>query len=127
MKFDKSRVYTTLNADELKVGSKVIVANNLEFLKTRVAAETCQYELKAVLTDDCEYRFKTEGEPYALAYLVEEPRALRWIDLKVGDVIHCGKVTAVVNAINEEEGEQHILAGDVWLDNSDIRYWEKVK
>ena len=29
MEFDKNRVYTALNADELKVGSTVIVANDL--------------------------------------------------------------------------------------------------
>lgn len=33
MEFDKSRVYSTLNADELKVGSKVIVAETLTHLK----------------------------------------------------------------------------------------------
>ena len=37
MEFDKSRVFTTVNADELKVGSKVIVADNLASLKRRVA------------------------------------------------------------------------------------------
>jgi len=33
MEFDKSKVYTTLNADELKIGSKVIVADDLGTLK----------------------------------------------------------------------------------------------
>ena len=36
MKFDKSRVYTALNADELKVGSKVIVADSVRALKNAV-------------------------------------------------------------------------------------------
>lgn len=34
MDFDKSKVYTALNADELKLGSKVIVADDLKTLKT---------------------------------------------------------------------------------------------
>lgn len=36
MEFDESRVYTTLNADELKIGSTIIVADNLMELKHRV-------------------------------------------------------------------------------------------
>ena len=36
MEFDKSRVYTIVNADELKVGSKVIVADSLGLLKRLV-------------------------------------------------------------------------------------------
>lgn len=33
MKFDKNKVFTALNADELPIGSKVIVADNLASLK----------------------------------------------------------------------------------------------
>ena len=40
MEFDKNKVYTALNADELKVGSKVIVANYLESLKAQVEANS---------------------------------------------------------------------------------------
>lgn len=126
MKFDISKVYTAVNAEQLKVGSKVIVANNLDALRKKVEFGSVLDTLTEVLDESNEYRFNMGTESYALAYLVEEPPALRWIDLKVGDIIHCGKVTAMVNAINEEEGEKHIFVGDVWLDNSDIRYWEKV-
>ena len=37
MEFDKSRVYTALNADELKIGSKVLVSNCISTLKDQVA------------------------------------------------------------------------------------------
>lgn len=40
MDFDKSKVYTTLNADELKVGSKVIVAYTLGALKRIISNVT---------------------------------------------------------------------------------------
>lgn len=40
MKFDKSKLYTAVNADELKVGSKVFVADNLEELRTEVEYES---------------------------------------------------------------------------------------
>lgn len=33
MEFDKNKVYTALNADEVKVGSEVIVANSPASLK----------------------------------------------------------------------------------------------
>lgn len=36
MEFDKSKVYTALNADELKVGSKIIFADDLSSLQSRV-------------------------------------------------------------------------------------------
>ena len=39
MEFDKSRVYTALNADELKIGSKVILGNTLSELKEAVETE----------------------------------------------------------------------------------------
>lgn len=46
MEFDKSRVYTSVNADELKVGSEVICANNLDSLKCKV---------KQVITNECDF------------------------------------------------------------------------
>ena len=36
MTFDKSRVYTALNAEELKEGSKIIGADNLADLRNQV-------------------------------------------------------------------------------------------
>ena len=36
MEFDKSKIYTVLNADELKLGSKVYVADSLEALQSYV-------------------------------------------------------------------------------------------
>ena len=36
MEFQRERVYTALNADELKQGDKVIVARSLSLLKTAI-------------------------------------------------------------------------------------------
>ena len=36
MEFDESKVYTALNADKLKIGSEVIVADDLMHLKSFV-------------------------------------------------------------------------------------------
>ena len=92
MEFDKSRVYTALNADELKVGSKVIVADNIANLKERVAEyDEDRHATKIISIDDehSQLRFETDGTGnyvgthWELAYLVSEPSPLRCADLMV--------------------------------------------
>ena len=74
MEFDKSRVYTVLNADELKVGSKVIVGDNLLELKECVLKHKLSKMIKKVEPEDSEHRFLCDDSfHYALAYLVSEP------------------------------------------------------
>ena len=72
MEFDKSRVFTALNADELKPGDKVIVANTIGHLKHYVAhctKENCI--IKGILDEEETRRFLTPGDKFSLAYLVE--------------------------------------------------------
>ncbi len=57
MEFDKSRVYTSVNADELKVGSKVIVGDNLLELKECVLKYRLPKIIKKVESEDAEHRF----------------------------------------------------------------------
>ena len=81
MNFDKSRVYTALNADELKVGNKVIVADDLLALKESILKHRLPKTIEKVESEDCEHRFLCDdGFHYAFAYLVEEPREkkLEW-------------------------------------------------
>ena len=78
MEFDKSRVYTALNADELEVGSMVIVANSLYVLKDRLnkSASNKKYtiRIKSILPETEMHRFKTFwGGVYPLAYLISPP------------------------------------------------------
>ena len=78
MKFDKSRVYTAVNADELEIGSKVIVADTLDGLKQRVLRNERPKELLEILDENHTYRFRAlNGEVSALAYLVSEPEKKR--------------------------------------------------
>ena len=78
MEFDKSKVYTALNADELKVGSKVIVANNMESLKCKVDDESDITEVVEIFGENCERRFKTAStDSWPLAYFVSESET--WI------------------------------------------------
>ena len=72
MQFDKSRVYTAVNAEELKIGSKCVFADTIQELKERKYIAT----LAGVADEGHECRFVSEygsDWKYALAYLIEPP------------------------------------------------------
>jgi hypothetical protein len=130
MEFDKSRVYTALNADELKVGSKVIFADALEELKVNVKCNRNNYILKYIQPENSSARFYDGVYAWHLAYLVEEPeeKKLKWTDLKIGDVLRNKneKTTAMVGQIDECVCDLHILAGCTWIADDELENWEKV-
>lgn len=79
MEFDKSKVYTALNADEIKVGSKGYSADNIAELQRCVFNEDKDYffTIKEIATEDENYRFLTDNYSgdtvsWNLFYLVEE-------------------------------------------------------
>ena len=75
MKFDKSKVYTALNADELEIGSKCIFADNLTDLKKYVEHNYNIYTLFKIMGEDWFDRFAVTSFPdtYSLAYFVDPP------------------------------------------------------
>lgn len=74
MKFDKSKVYTALNADEVKVGSKGLFADDIGNLRDMVINREPLLYVKEVRNDYYQYRFKSdEINEFALFYLVEGP------------------------------------------------------
>lgn len=76
MEFDKSRVYTALNADELKIGSKCIFANCLADLMDAVENDKKNQVGRFTKAFNCDYiaRFcDNYGGNFVLAYLVESP------------------------------------------------------
>lgn len=128
MEFDKSRVYTALNADELKVGSKVCVADNIYVLKNKVFKGKTE-TLSKIESEIYQYRFCVENRSFALAYLIEPPeeKGLKWTDLKVGDIIRTkdGTETDLVIRIRKYSDDGHVNIG-YWLeDNALGKYWEK--
>ena len=131
MKFDKSKVYTAVNADELKVGSKVTVANDLAHLKVFVHNDfTCI--LEKVLDEESTCRFvANEGAPYSLAYLVSEPKEkkLEWTDLKVGDVIRHKKsgVEYLITGIDKRNKGGHCCFAGAWFSDTYLEEYEKVE
>ena len=127
---DKSKVYTAVNADELKVGSKVIVADTLRDLKERVEDGYVQ-TLTDIRDDACTNRFEVDSRSiYSIAYLVSEPEKLKWTDLKVGDVIkHKGSgIEYMVIGLDKRNTDKHIRTCDKWFTDIYLeRSWEKVE
>lgn len=77
MEFDKSKVFTVLNADDVKVSSKGYFEDTLEGLKDVVQHECseCYGEIKEIETESYGCRFcKKSSCGYSLFYLVEEPK-----------------------------------------------------
>jgi len=75
MEFDKSKIYTALNADELPIGSKCIFADTIKDLKEEVKKKRID-TLFGIATEQYEYRFISEHGykiQYALAYFIELP------------------------------------------------------
>ena len=139
MEFNKSRIYTAVNADELKVGSKVYVADSLSWLQEHVTNGNSPCTIKEILPSNCSARFRTvdsDGDIFCwcLAYLVEEPDSLKWTDLKIGDVVKCKickirAVTKLVTGIDESAPIDglHILLSNEWVDDKELESWEKVE
>lgn len=76
MIFDKSKVYTALNADELKIGSKCIFANTVQLLRKIVQSDNAHlwaHKLIEIRQDDDAERFVNKATSTNLAYLIEPP------------------------------------------------------
>lgn len=127
MEFDKSRVYTPCNADELELDSKVVVADTLGELKNKVLSTAAidAVLLQEIRSEFFTNRFAVSQGYYLLAYLVERPTKLKWTDLKVGDIItNDNNMTVMVTAIDSNR-EPHICT-NVWLTNAELEEWRKV-
>jgi len=81
MEFDESRIYTAVNADELKIGSTCIFADTIQALRQKVqggfsagdCAEDYFRHLTKIYDDDSVERFVADDCTYIYAYLIEQP------------------------------------------------------
>ena len=77
MEFDKSRVYTALNADELPIGSKCVFADTIYDLRKKVESDSVQrsvYVLRSICDSSKMERFEEDDNAvFLLAYLIEPP------------------------------------------------------
>ena len=135
MEYDESRVYTSLNAGELKVGDKVILADNIAALIKLVKFDLNIEELKGIRTISCNARFEGNALNF-LAYLVERAKEKKYrpyksIDEFVSDFIkrfntNCPKYVMPFIWVRERIHTCLIISiqgydncGDVWLGHSD--------
>lgn len=120
MDFDSSRVYTATNADELHVGDEVVVADTMADLRMQVAdADDCKTRLTEISGEDHQYRFRTAGAGYALAYLIP---GLKWTELAIGDIIKTkdGSITRMITGIDTHAGKYRIEAGFADISDEDL-------
>lgn len=79
MKFDKTRVYSICNADEVKVGSKGFFADNISDLKKKVNEGHELLTLVKIYGEKSATRFSISSiSSYILFYLVEEPEEKKY-------------------------------------------------
>jgi len=79
MKFLTERCYTALNADELEIGSKVIVADTIDELKQYVEDDCDTSIITNIMPEYYAERFNCDDKSYNLAYLVSTPKEKNWI------------------------------------------------
>lgn len=75
MEFDKTRVYSACNADEVKIGSKGYFADSISELKKNVKEGNEIFTLVKIYGEESATRFSISTiSSYILFYLVEEPK-----------------------------------------------------
>ena len=140
MEFDINKVYTAVNADELKVGSKIITADCLDALRRYVINGNNEDVdiLKYIAPANYMSRFVVESKfqaceesAFTLCYLVSEPEEmkLKWTDLKIGDVIRykSSGVEYLVAGLDKRSAGCHIYAANTWINDGSLETnWEKV-
>lgn len=74
MEFDKTKIYTAVNADEVKVGSKGYFADSLAYLRRQIEENRTVEQVKEIIADSNPCRFVSENrgeEVFQLFYLVK--------------------------------------------------------
>ena len=118
MEFDKSRVYTALNADELRAGDKVIAACAISTLKWQIERDSRYIKVREIyrIADDKtdhRFRFRDGGQPSApFAYLVERKKEREMRKVTLIDYDKTGKQFERDVVIPENEGEIRAMNGD---------------
>ena len=129
MEFDKSRVYTAVNADELPIGSICIFANTLGGLRTYVECDCAKCTLKVVADEHEEARFGNEQDLFwCLAYLIGPPAEPKYEPFEnVEEAMrsiraHGGWIkdtkdnrTLLVHAYEDNDKGKYLMVGASWI------------
>jgi len=136
MTFDKSRVYTAVNADELKIGSKCIFADTIRSLRKIVQdkdIETYAEILTDLYDDHSVERFVTGDCTYIYAYLIEPPAEPKYKPFESVEEamkaikVHGGWVkdsernrTLLVHAYENNDKGRNLMVGFSWASLEDL-------
>lgn len=96
-----SKVYERNNAEELKIGDKVFVADSIKELFRQVENNCGKvFEIKYIDSMEYAYRFTVgTGTVYAFAYLVERAKEKKWRPFKdIQELIDAWKIKTGVTA-----------------------------
>ena len=99
MEFDESKVYTPINADKVKIGSKGYYADNLKTLKEIVDSHSERWlgKVDKIYGTDSTYRFAIKNNTkFVLFYLVEEPEEKKYQPYYNTDEIPGGALHKIV-------------------------------
>ena len=114
MEFDKSRCYSAINADELRAGDKVVVADNFADLKKFVRKNDV-HEIEDILSDCVNERFGVCGMAnYALAYLVE----------RAENCTNCGKTEC---SAHSEHDDFKVAVCSNWIPKAEPKTEQKAE
>ena len=130
MEFDESKVYTPINADKVKIGSKGYYADNLKTLKERVDSHSERWlgKVDKIYDTDSTYRFAIKNNTKSvLFYLVDEPEEKKYQPYYNTDEIPGGALlkTVVHSAgtrllITATENKRVYLGPHGWVDLYDL-------
>lgn len=128
MKFDKTRVYSPCNADEVKVGSKGFFADNISDLKKKVNEGHELLTLVKIYGEKSATRFSISTiSSYILFYLVEEPEEKKYrpyddtaemLDGTMLDIVVSRNGTRLL--ITAAEDKRVYLGSQGWVDLYDL-------
>lgn len=128
MKFDKTRVYSICNADEVKVGSKGFFADNISDLKKKVSEGHELLTLVKIYGEKSATRFSISSiSSYILFYLVEEPEEKKYRPYHNTAEIPGGALLKIVVSsdntrflITAAEDKRVYLGPQGWIDLYDL-------
>lgn len=133
MEFDINRVYTAIEAEQVKVGSVGYFADSLDDLKTCVLLGKDQpSKLIGVGPSGCTYRFNSEdGIAWNIFYLASDSekelctnRELsKWLASGNGECLHCYSGVVCTQFLYELDKENNPVELTVFR----IRKWEEVE
>lgn len=134
MTFYDENVFTAVNADRVKPGSRAIVSDTLADLKSTVEMDGNPTIIKEINPSSFKDRFVTSLGAYSLCYVVEPPRGLKWSDLKIGDLIRLDASTEMVVGIDTDPKPDdtedgllcHICSAGGWISDEDLKDWELI-